>query len=117
MPTTPATVARTSWRVPSPRCSMHTIDVVDAHAAVLQLLAPTVAVGVVALSPKLSPLTVTLYPAVTAALASATKLTAGAEGRDNQRAKGRCKPPCGLICPIAAAKTGETEDDPRQEPS
>ena len=40
--------------------SMHTTDDVDAHAAVAQLLSPTVAVGVVALTPKFSPDTVTL---------------------------------------------------------
>jgi hypothetical protein len=78
VPTTPATVARSSWPTPSPPRRRHTTDDVDAHEAVAQLLSPTVAVGVVAATPKFNPDTVTLYPAVTAALASEEKLTTGA---------------------------------------
>ena len=78
VPTIPIAVTRTSRATLSPACEKHTTDVVDAHADVPQLVVPIVAVGVTAPAPKFTPLTVTLYPADVAALASATKLTTGA---------------------------------------
>ena len=71
---------RSSWLTPSPVLSMHTTDVDEAHAEVTQLVSPIVDVGVVPLTAKFIPDTVTLQPAVTAALASATKLATGATG-------------------------------------
>ena len=58
--------------------AMHATDVLDSHAVVAQLLSPTADVGVVELTAKFIPDTVTLHPDDTAALASATKLTTGA---------------------------------------
>jgi hypothetical protein len=60
VPTTPLTVTPTVRAEDSPTAIMHTSDVDDAHAAVPQLLYPTVAVGVRAPMLKLTPDTVTL---------------------------------------------------------
>ena len=60
MPTAPPAVTRTACAVASPIAAMHTSDVEDAHAAVPQLLCPTVAVAVRAPMLKLTPDTVTL---------------------------------------------------------
>ena len=51
---------RSSWLTPSPMLSMHSTDDADAQAAVAQLLSPIVDVGVVALTAKFIPDTVTL---------------------------------------------------------
>ena len=71
--------------------SRHTTDEVDAQDAVAQLLSPILSVGVVALTPKLSPDTVTLQPDVTAELASATKLTTGAVKRPKIVVSKKCR--------------------------
>ena len=82
VPTTPSTVAIALSAMPSPAESWHTTEVPDAHDAVPQLLAPTAADGVVSVSPlKLTPLTVTLTPPVSAALSLERKLTTGAAHR------------------------------------
>ena len=81
MPTTPATVAVTVAAVPYPCASRQTTAVPDAHDVVPQLLSPTRAEGVSVRGAKLMPVTVTLQPAVTTALASAAKLTTGAAPR------------------------------------
>ena len=60
LPTTPETVVRSSWLAPSPMLSMQITDDADAQAAVAQLLSPIVDVGVVALTAKFIPDTVTL---------------------------------------------------------
>ena len=74
----PLTVAKPCLPTPSPGDTKHTADVDDAHAAVMQWLAPTVAVGVASRLPKPSPDTVTLHPAVDAWFIWSTKLTTGA---------------------------------------
>jgi len=56
---------------------MQTTDDVDAHVVVAQPLRPTVDVGVVVRTPRFRPDTVTLKPALNAALASEEKLTTG----------------------------------------
>ena len=74
----PSVVIAMSLQGPSPGASRHTTDDTDAHVAVKQLVGDTRADGVVSSEPKLTPDTVTLYPAVATALNSATKLTDGA---------------------------------------
>ena len=88
VPTTLATVTRTSCPPPSPGDNVHNTDVVDAQDVVVQeLLVPCVAVGVVALMAKPSPLMVMMYPEEPAEFASLAKLTTGAENLMIARAK------------------------------
>ena len=84
VPTTAATVIAASFSAPSPGVVKQTADVDDAHAAVRQFDRPRRVVGVVSSDPKSIPDTVTLYPAVVAALLSPTKLTTGAARSKHQ---------------------------------
>ena len=77
--TTESTVTAKSSPVRArPGAAAHTADVVEVHADVPQDKSATVAVGVVSLVPKESPLTATKPPSVAAVLEARERLTTGA---------------------------------------
>ena len=77
--TTKSTVTAKSSPVRArPGAAAHTADVIEVHADVPQDKSPTVAVGVMSLVPKESPLTATKPPSVVAVLVARERLTTGA---------------------------------------